>query len=163
MKISDGTQVKIGSVGYIVCFDLTEYDISDILGVQVRTTEEDWSKPVNASTDYVTMSEYIDDSEAPDLAFFWMRNTLYIYVNSKYTWQEDALLNFWYYRNAQNISALVDDNQEPVYVDIPGELEQLGLSLILRKVYIDLNTTVPQSISQQIRTHCTNLNIKYPL
>jgi hypothetical protein len=163
MQITDGAQVKEGSAGYIVSLDLTDYDVSDILGVQCQTTAGAWSDPVISEVAYDVLSGYVDDSECPDVAYTWMRNSLYVFVKDTYTYEDTTIVNFWYYRNAQNIDSLLDDDTNPVLVDIPGEMEQLALSLILRKLYMDKNISLPQNIGQQIRIQSNNLNIKYPV
>jgi hypothetical protein len=156
MQITDGTQVKIGTTGYIVSFDLTSYDMNTILGIQVKNVAG-WADPVIAEVEYDALSGYIDDSLCPDSAFCWMRNNLFVFVKSTYTYVSTTLVTFWGYRNAQNVTLVTDD------VDIPGELEQLASLLILRKMYMDKNISLPQNIGSQIRTQLTNLNIKYPI
>jgi hypothetical protein len=157
MKITDGFQLKIGSAGYIVDFDLTDYDINNMIGVQVQKTSLQWSGAVTAMTEYDQLSNYVDNPLCPDVAFCWMRNNLFVFVKSTYTYVDTTILDFWYYRNAQNVTTVNDK------VDIPGEFEQLALLLILRSVYLDQNISLPQNIGQQIRTQCTNLNINYPI
>jgi hypothetical protein len=156
MQITYGVQVKIGTAGYIVSLDLNDYDINSILGVQVKNTTG-WADPITTESNYEVMSSYIDDSECPDSAFCWMRNNLLVFVKNTYTYVSTTLVTFWYYRNAQNV-VLVSDK-----VDIPGELEQLAQLLILRKMYMDKNISLPQTIGQQIRAQLNNLNIKYPI
>jgi len=156
MIITDGTQVKIGTVGYIVSLDLSDYDISVILGIQVKNATG-WTAPVTDEVTFDVLAGYIDSALAPDIAYCWMRNNLFVFVKAVYTYISTTLVTFWHYRNAQNIATVGDD------VDIPGEMEQLALSLILRKVYMDKNISIPQNINQQIRIQCANLNITYPI
>jgi hypothetical protein len=156
MIITNGTQVKIGTVGYVVSLDLSAYDISVILGVQVKNAAG-WSSPVTDESAFEVLAGYINNALAPDMAFCWMRGNLFVFVKAAYTYVSTTLVTFWYYRNAQNVTAVSDT------VDIPGEMEQLALALILRKVYLDQNTSLPQNIASQIRTQCTNLNITYPI
>ena len=156
MLITTGTQVKIGTIGYVVALDLSTYDISVMLGVQVKNTAG-WSAAVTAESTYDVLSNFIDDTLAPDLAYCWMRGSLFVFVKAAYTYVSTTLVTFWYYRNAQNVTAVGD------YVDIPGEMEQLALALILRRVYQDQNTSLPQNIGQQIRIQCANLGINYPI
>ena len=156
MTITTGTQVKIGTMGYVVGLDLSTYDVSTILGVQLKNTAG-WSSPVTAESEYEVLAGYINDTLCPDAAFCWMRNTLFVFVKAAYTYVSTTLVTFWYYRNAQNVTLVSD------YVDIPGEMEQLALALILRKMYLDLNTSLPQNIGQQIRIQASNLGIEYPI
>ncbi len=157
MQITEGTQTKVGSCGYIVAIDMTDYDINSVLGIQAKTTAGVWSDPVISESAYDVIAGYVENPDCPDMAFTWLRNTLYVFLSSTYTFEATTLLNVWYYRNAQNITTVSD------IVDIPGEWEQLAIALILRRMYVDQNTFVPQNINQQIRTQCINLGIRYPI
>jgi hypothetical protein len=157
MLITSGTQIKIGSVGYVVKFDLSTYDMNSIIGVQAKKTSGVWSLPITTPNVFGELAGYIDNALASDVAYNWMKDTLFIFVKSAYTFVTTTLTTFWGYRNAINVTALIGS------VDIPGDMEQLALALILRKVCQDQNISLPQNVGQQIRTQCTNLKINYPV
>jgi hypothetical protein len=156
VDITDGDQTLIGSNGYVSAIDLTTYDINSIIGIHVGTLTA--GKVITTSDSLETLAGYINDTLCPDVAYCWTGDTLNVFAKtSVYTYAVTTLVDFWHYRNAENLLLT------STVVDIPSEMEQLALLLILRRMYIDNNISLPQNITSQIRTQCTNLNITYPI
>jgi hypothetical protein len=155
-KITDGTKVLTGSQGYISAIDLTAYDIDSILGIQIGTLTT--GNVLTSETSFDVLAGFVNDALCPNIAYCWTMGTLNIFCKtSVYAFVDTTLVNFWHYRSAVNITATTSK------IDIASEFQQLAISLILRRVYSDKNTSLPQGIGQQIRIQCNNLNIQYPV
>ena len=157
--ITSGTQVSSGTNGFIVAFDLSGLDADTVFQVQLQKSGTTTYDPVTAQTPRVTLFGYTNVAIAPpNYAYCQDGQIVYVFCNTgTFAFDTTTRVAFWFYRNAQNVTLTTDK------VDVPDDANQLAVGLILRKMYIDLNVTVPRQVIDAIRVQTKVLNVQYPI
>jgi len=145
IAITQGSQVASEANGYIVRFNMKQYNALAITQVQLKSATV-FSSPVVGGISSPDLFEYLATTGAiPDLAWSYNGSNLDLFVKTaKFPFNGTVGLGVWWKRNASPVSAVSDT------VDVPVEARRLFMSLCRREAYnakgkqpkIDINADI---------------------
>lgn len=141
------TQQAEGTYGYIVKINTANLLAQTIESVQAQTATDDTPEPVSGQTQVSSLYGYLNDSNAPDLAFNYSDGECQIFFNTS-VFPYDALTRFALFgkRKAQNCESDGD------LLDCPDRDLNLLLAYCLQTAYSLDKNGVPKWIYDRIKT-----------
>jgi len=153
IAINTGTQVAVGTNGYVASFDLINYEPQRVFQVQAERNGV-LSTPAKDTVSLDKLFGYPENSSPPDLAFAQSGNIVYVFFNgSKYPFDSTSRVAFWFFRNALNVTTATDK------LDIPQEARELFKAIVLDKMFNLLQRPTPFEILETIRLEKEDLKL----
>ena len=147
--ITNGTQVAVGTYGYVASFDLSGYRVDAMRGVQMQNANSSVLSELNEeASGQAALMAYAEDVNCPD--FSWCANGSTVFVFCKtatYPYSSASRVAFFFAASPEPITATSDT----VIPDrMPAEAKDLLKALTLKnmnnllgkRTSLDLNNTI---------------------
>lgn len=145
-KVTELSQIAVGTVGYVVRADTTSLLAYSITAVQVQADPADTPAPVTEENSLDTLLGYVNDTEAPDAAFNYGYGEVHIFLKaSVYAYITTTRFVLIGKRNPIKITDLEDK------LDIPDKDMELFLSYCLKYGALLTGNQVPYTVDKTIR------------
>jgi hypothetical protein len=147
--ITDGTQVAVGTYGYVVRFDLSAERMKEMIGVTLQLDGDQLSEPDSSPAETLAaLFELCESVAATGFAWYAAGSTVYVYCKTAtYGYTSNVRIAFEFYANAEPITATTD---ELIPERMPAEAKELVKAFILKKVYEMQNKQVPLAVNNTI-------------
>jgi hypothetical protein len=153
--ITDGTQVALGTYGYVVSFDLTAYEVRSIEQIQMQSATNVLSTPsVTPETREELFALCENTQTTKDFGYFLDDSTLFVFCRTaKYAYVGTVRIGWWLKRYS------IDMATAAATIDTAQDKEQLLRCLTLEAMYISLDQKTPYDIANTIRIEKTRLGV----
>jgi hypothetical protein len=142
--ITVGTQVAVGTHGYIVGFNLSLRGIREMHSVQLSLNDT-LSTPVKEATSIVALMQLPETESCPTLAFARAGTNVFVFVKADdYTFDSDTRISFFFWRNA------IKGKLTGSFLDIKDEAYELLKAYTLRTMKADRSKRVGYELEQRI-------------
>ena len=118
-----------GTYGNIIAIDLKTNRIRKIVQVQLKSTAGPFSEVFTAPSSLSALYNYLEDANAPDVAFNQSDSTLSVFLKTTaFPIVSTNRIGVWFYRNVIPGTLLSSD------VDAPDEYWNLGLWIFVKQL-----------------------------
>ena len=145
-KVTELTQIAIGTTGYVVRIDTTSLIAYSITGVQAQASASDTPEPVTSEVSLNVLMSYLNDTDGPDLAFYYGYGEVYIYFNTTtFPYVDTTRFILIGKRNPLKATSGTDK------LDIADKDLELFMAYAIKYAAILSNEPIPYSIEKIIR------------
>jgi len=155
-QVTLGTVIATGTYGKVVRFNLANFEPRTVTQIQMAETDPSpvMGDPVTAAVTLATLYAYLEDADAPDVAFAQSGNTVDVFLlATAYTVASTEYIGFWFQRNAVNVETTADK------LDIPQESRSLVKAVALNMVYVDKGKAAPYQVTETINSEKAKLGL----
>jgi hypothetical protein len=146
--VTDGAQVLIGGVGYVVAFDLSNQNIDKIKAVQLYKSDVPISvgEHTEEASSRNDLFMYTSNTAAPDVAFYQEGTIVYVFVkDSVFPYVAENRIAFWFTTHA---SASLNTNSR---ISVPSSARSLLKAYVKLAIYEDEGGRIPAEIEEDVR------------
>lgn len=147
--ITDGTQVAVGTYGYVASFDYSAERIKQVIGAQLQDVAAEELSGVEASAaSRDALMAYAEDANCPDFAWYAAGSTVFVFCKtSVYPYSSNTRLAIYFYSNPEPVTATSDTL---IPDRLPAEAKELFKSLCLRQTLTLLGKRIPVELSNKV-------------
>ena len=141
--ITDGTQVALGTYGYVAKFNLSSYLLKTMRQVQLQKVSgtPTLSLPSTTQDAIDVVYGYPEDLACPDFAWCQDKNIVHVFCKtSKYPFTSNTRIGFWMFRSAIDMTIASSNT------DVASDKKELFRLLVLQAMYVMEGSKVPAGI-----------------
>lgn len=147
LKVNDYSKASEGAYGYTLKIDMSDYNVNKMVFVQATNQPLGLPEPVvDEASSLITLQNYCDDADCPDLAFSF--NGVYLTIFFKEATfpyaDDDSRFAFSIYRNTKTMTTSTSK------MDCPIRDKELVKAYALESFYQSLSIRTPYPIQRTI-------------